>query len=253
MRKALSCSMLLMTLLLGAVMPTISRGTGLETKAEALWNEREDIGKAAEAIAAYEDLFKERPADYEVLLRLSRLHYWVGQILESTNEKEALEHYARGREYGKKASEAAPEKPGGYFFEAANLARQNNLKGTFSNLFGISTVRKLNEKTASLDPDYFYRGTDRFFCAFYTKLPGLLGGSTKKAIEFGKRAVEAFPNYAGNRYFLAEAYVKDGKNDLARKELEAAVVLPDDELSDVVPEQRMEKKRADALLKRIGK
>jgi len=253
MRKVLSCFTLLMMLLLIAFMPTMSRGTELETKGKMLWNEREDPGKATEAIAAYEDLLKERPDDYKVLLRLSRLHYWVGQILESSNTKDALEHYARGIEYGKKASEAAPEEPGGYFFEAANLARQNNLKGTFSNLFGISRVRKLNEKAASLDPAYFYRGTDRFFCAFYTKLPGLLGGSTTKAIEFGKRAVEAFPNYAGNRYFLAEAYVKDGKNDLARKELEAAVVLPDDELPDVVPEQRMEKKRAGALLKRIAK
>jgi len=253
MRNVLSCSMLLMMLLLVAFMPAISRGAEPETKAEMLWNERGDPVKAAEAIAAYEDLLKDMPDDYKVLLRLSRLHYWVGQILESSNTKEALEHYARGREYGKKASGAAPEEPGGYFFEAANLARQNNLKGTFSNLFGISTVSKLNEKTASLDPEYYYGGPDRFFCAYYTKLPGLLGGSTTKAIEFGKRAVEAFPNYAGNRYFLAEAYVKDGKNDLARKELEAAVVLRDDELPDVVPEQRMEKKRAGALLKRIAK
>ncbi|MGB7970622.1 MAG: TRAP transporter TatT component family protein [Candidatus Deferrimicrobiaceae bacterium] len=253
MRKVLSYFMLLLTLLLIAVMPTISRSTELDTKAELLWNEREDPGKAAEAIAAYEDLLKEKPDDYGVLLRLSRLHYWVGQILESPNARKALEHYARGREYGKKASAAAPGKPGGYFFEAANLARQNNLKGTFSNLFGISTVSKLNEKTASLDPEYYYGGPDRFFCAYYTKLPGLLGGSATKAIEFGKRAVEAFPNYAGNRYFLAEAYVKDGKNDLARKELEAAVVLPDDEFPDVVPEQRMEKKRAEELLKRIAK
>ena len=253
MRKILSCSMLLMTLFLIVVLPTASRGIEPEKNAEMLWSEREDPGKAAEAIAAYEDLLKEMPDDYKVLLRLSRLHYWVGQILETSNAKEALEHYGRGMEYGKEASGAAPEKPGGYFFEAANLARQNNLKGTFSNLFGVSTVRKLNEKAALLDPEYFYRGTDRFFCAFYTKLPGLLGGSTTKAIEFGKRAVEAFPNYAGNRYFLAEAYVKDGKNDLARKELEAAVVLPDDEFPDVVPEQRMEKKRAEALLKRIAK
>ena len=253
MRNVLSCSMLLMMILLVAFMPAVSRSAEREPNAEMLWNEREDPGKAAEAIAAYEDLLKERPNDYKVLLRLSRLHYWVGQTLETSNTKEALEHYARGREYGKKASEAAPEEPGGYFFEAANLARQNNLKGTFSNLFGISTVRKLNEKAASLDPEYFYQGTDRFFCAYYTKLPGLLGGSTTKAIEFGTRAVKAFPNYAGNRFYLAEAYVKDGKNDLARKELEAAVALPDDEFPDVVPEQRMEKKRAEALLKRIAK
>ena len=253
MRKAPSCFMLVMMLLLAAALPTVSRGAEPETRAELLWNEREDLGKAAEAIGAYEELRKDKPLDYDVLLHLSRLHYWIGQNLESTNKEDALSHYRKGREYGKRASESAPEKPGGYFFEAANLARENNLKGTFSNLWGIGTVRRLNEKTASIDPEYFYRGPDRFFCAFYTKLPGLLGGSASKAIEFGKRAAEAFPNYAGNRFFLAEAYVRDGRNDLARKELEAAVALPDNALPDVIPEQRMEKKRATELLKRIGK
>ena len=47
--------------------------------------------------------------------------------------------------------------------------------------------------------------------------------------------------------------MKDGKNDLARKELEAAADLSDFEFPDAVPEQRMEKKRGEALLKRIGK
>jgi len=253
MRKTLSCFLLAMMLLLAAALPTGSRGAEPETRAELLWNEREDLGKAAEAIAAYEALQKEKPENYDILLHLSRLHYWIGQNLESTNQKDSLSHYGKGRELGRKASEVAPDKPGGYFFEAANLARENNLKGTFSNLLGISTVRKLNEKTSSIDPDYFYRGPDRFFCALYTKLPGLLGGSASKAIEFGKRAAEAFPNYAGNRFFLAEAYVKEGKNDLARKELEAAVALPDNALPDVIPEQRVEKKRAAELLKRIGK
>ena len=253
MRKTLSCFLLVMMLLLAAVLPTGSRGAEPEARAELLWNEREDLGKAAEAIAAYEALQKEKPENYDILLHLSRLHYWIGQNLESTNQKDSLSHYGKGRELGRKASEVAPDKPGGYFFEAANLARENNLKGTFSNLWGVSTVRRLNEKTASIDPEYFYRGPDRFFCAFYTKLPGLLGGSASKAIEFGKRAAEAFPNYAGNRFFLAEAYVRDGRNDLARKELEAAVALPDNALPDVIPEQRMEKKRATELLKRIGK
>jgi len=253
MRKSLTGSTLLLILVMAVGMPSVSPGIDQKEMAESLWMERENPEKAVEGISAYESLLRERPEDYEVLLRLSRLHYWVGQNLEESNKEEAIAHYGKGREYGRKASEIAPGKPGGYFFEAANLARQNNLKGTFSNVLGISTVRKLNEKTAGIDPDYFYRGTDRFFCAFYTKLPGLLGGSTSKAIEFGKRAVAAYPNYAGNRFFLAEAYVKDGKNDLARKELEAAADLSDVEFPDAVPEQRMEKKRAEALLKRIGK
>ena len=253
MRKELSVSIFSLVLIMAVGIPAVSADTELGEKAEILWSEREDLGKASEGIAAYEELLAGNPEDYKVLLRLSRLHYWVGQILEGTDKGDALAHYGKGVEYGKKASEIAPERPGGFFFEAANLARRNNLKGTFSNLWGVSRVRKLNEKTASIDPGYFYGGTDRFFCAYYTKLPGLLGGSTTKAIDFGRRAVEAYPNYAGNRFFLAEAYVKDGKNDLARIELEAALSLPDDAFPDVVPEQRMEKKRAEALLNRIAK
>ncbi len=253
MRKLLAGLMLLPIFVMSVGNPSGALGIDQAEKAGILWSEREDPGKAAEGISSYENLLKERPEDYEVLLRLSRLHYWMGQNLEQSNKEEAIAHYGKGREYGRKASEIAPEKPGGYFFEAANLARQNNLKGTFSNVWGISTVRKLNEKTAEIDPDYFFRGPDRFFCAFYTKLPGLLGGSTSKAIEFGKRAVASYPNYAGNRFFLAEAYMKDGRNDLARRELEAAASLADNEFPDAVPEQRMEKKRAEALLKRIGK
>jgi tetratricopeptide (TPR) repeat protein len=253
MRKKLSVSMFSLVLIMAVGFPTVSAGADPGEKAEILWTEREDPGKASEGIAAYEELLRENPEDYKVLLRLSRLHYWVGQISEGTDKEDALVHYEKGIEYGQKASGIDPEKPGGFFFEAANLARKNNLKGTFSNLWGISTVKKLNKKTASIDPGYFYNGTDRFFCALYTKLPGLLGGSTSKAIEFGMRAVAAYPNYAGNRFFLAEAYVKDGKNDLARKELEAAVSLPDDAFPDAVPEQRMEKKRAEALLNRIAK
>ncbi len=253
MSKKIFVSIFSLILIMAVGIPAVSAGANLGENAEILWTEREDLGKASEGIAAYEELLKENPEDYKVLLRLSRLHYWVGQILESTDKEDALAHYGKGVDYGKKASEVYPEKPGGFFFEAANRARKNNLKGTFSNLFGISKVKKLNKKTASIDPGYFYGGTDRFFCAFYTKLPGLLGGSTTKAIDFGKRAVEAHPNYAGNRFFLAEAYVKDGKNDLARKELEIAVSLPDDAFPDVIPEQRMEKKRAEALLNRIAK
>jgi len=222
-------------------------------KADALWSQREDLGKAREAVAAWEEVLAAEPEDFESLLRLSRLHYWIGQQLEKTDRTVALAEYNTGREYGSKAGKAAPDRPGGHFFEAANLARENNLKGTFSNLWGIGTVRRLNEKTYEIDPDYFYRGPDRFFCAMYTKLPGLLGGSTKKAIEHGKKAVEAFPEYAGNRYFLAEAYFKDGKNDLAREQLEAAVASRDDAYPDVIPEQRMEKARAVELLGKIGK
>ncbi len=225
----------------------------LRRSAEALWAGREDPATANEAVGAFEALLKDAPNDYDTLLRLSRLHYWIGQTLEPTRESDAIAHYVKGREYGRRAAAAGPDRPGGYFFEAANLGRENNLKGKFKSLLGIGKVEELNRKAEGIQPDYFYRGPDRFFCAYYTRLPGLLGGSLSKAIEHGKKAVEAYPNYAGNRFLLAEAYVKDGKNDLARTELEAALATPDDALPDAIPEQRLEKKRAAALLSKLAR
>ena len=241
---------LCMGLLASAV--SVAAGSDLRQRSDALWSAREDIAKAGEAIVAYETLEKEDPRDYEILLRLSRLHYWIGQNLEAQSPKEALSHYVKGKDYGRKASEAATGRPGGYFFEGANLARENGLKGTLSNLFGISKVKKLNEKAAGIDPDYFFRGPDRFFCAYFTRLPGIFGGNVERAVEHGRRAVDAHPNYAGNRVFLAEAYLKAGKTDLARKELEAAVALADGIVPDFLPEQKLEKKRAAELLRKIN-
>lgn len=246
MRKTAIGALVLAAVCLGAAGPSPA-GDDMRQRASALWEGREDLRKAEEAIEAYRTILGEKPDDREALLRLSRLHYWIGQNLETSSREKALSHYGKGREYGQGAAKAAPDDPGGYFFEAANLARENNLKGTFSNLFGIGTVRKLNEKAASLAPEYFYGGPDRFFCAYYTKLPGLFGGDREKAIEHGKRAVAAFPDYAGNRYFLAEAYRKAGMTEPARKELAAAAALPDDAHPDAIPEQRMEKRRAASL------
>ncbi len=251
MKNALAVS--LSCLLLAAIAGASRGGDDLRKKAETLWAGREDPARAREAVSTFEALVRESPNDYDALLRLSRLHYWIGQNLEATSGSEAIAHYVKGREYGHRAAAAAPDRAGGYFFEAANLGRENSLRGKFKSLLGVGKVEELNRKAEAIQPDYFYRGPDRFFCAYYTRLPGLLGGSLSRAIEHGRKAVEAFPNYAGNRFLLAEAYVKDGKNDLARAELEAALATPDDANPDAIPEQRLEKKRAAYLLKRIGK
>lgn len=238
--------------LIAFVLPRAAEAADARGRAWALWAAREDTAAAEQAVAVWEELAREQPSDGEALLRLSRLHYWLGQKLEESSREKALSHYAKGRRYGKQAAEAAPSKPGGYFFEAANLARENSLKGTLTNLFGIREVRRLNEKAASLDPAYFHGGPDRFFCAYFVRLPRFLGGSARKAVEHGRRAVERSPEYAGNRVFLAEALVADGKVDEARRELRAAIALPDDAPADSVPEQRLEKKRARVLLEKLG-
>lgn len=242
-------------LLLLSVLATAASAPAIDLRrnADLLWSARGDLSRSAEAVSAHEAYLRIKPYDYETLIRLSRLHYWIGQNLETSSRNEALAHYARGRDYARTARESAPDRPGGYFFEAANLGRENLLKGPIRNLLGIGRLEELNRKAASIQREYHFCGPDRFYCAYYAKLPGLLGGSSARAVEHGRRAVAAFPNYAGNRYLLAEAYLKDGKGRLARRELEAALAIPDDACTDAVPEQRLEKRRAAALLHKIGK
>jgi hypothetical protein len=100
MKNMLLGPTLLLCLIMIFGIPSASRGTDMEGNAEILWGEREDLGKAAEGIAAFEELLTQRPEDYEILLRLSRLHYWVGQNLEGKSKGDALSHYNKGREYG---------------------------------------------------------------------------------------------------------------------------------------------------------
>lgn len=197
MKKALAVP--LSCLFLAVIAGVSHGGDDVRQKAEALWAGREDPARANEAVTAFESLLKETPKDYETLLRLSRLHYWIGQNLETAREREsdAIAHYGKGRDYGRRAAEAAPDRPGGYFFEAASLGRENNLKGKFKSLLGIGKVEELNRKAESIQPDYFYQGPDRFFCAYYTRLPGLLGGASRRPSSTEKRRSRRFRTTPG--------------------------------------------------------
>lgn len=235
------------------LVPALAAADALREKADRLFDDRENLRGAEEALSAYRAILKDHPRDFGVLVRLARLHYYMGRRAESGIRDEAIAHYRKGGEFAKRAAEVQPDRPDGYFFQAACLGRENALRGNLTNLWGISEVKRLVNEAASIAPGYFFRGPDRFWCIYYTELPSILGGSLKKAIVYGKRAVETFPGYAGNRVALAGALFRNGDNAGAIGELEKAIALPDDVHPEAVPEQRLEKEQARSLLRRIGK
>jgi tetratricopeptide (TPR) repeat protein len=225
----------------------------LRKSAEGLWEAREDMTSASSAARAFEEIVAAGDREYETFLRLSRLHLWLGQNLEPTNRKKALDHYGKGARFGRMASEADPTRPGGYFFEAANLALKVFVGKRPADIARIPYILSLNEKAASLQPDFFFGGPDRVLCVHYNRLPALLGGDPAKAAEHGRRAVEASRRFVANYTCLAEAYFREGKNGEAIKTLSEALEIPDDAAPGVVPEQRLEKKRAGTFIMKIGK
>ena len=75
----------------------------------------------------------------------------------------------------------------------------------------------------------------------YLQAPRVLGGDTKKAIEYLEKGVRLGPNNSLMRYHLAEAYEAAGRNAEARKQL--------DEVMAITPDPKYAAEHNDAMAK----
>tara|TARA_B100000945_G_scaffold276094_1_gene240478 strand:- start:8320 stop:9204 length:885 start_codon:yes stop_codon:yes gene_type:complete len=69
----------------------------------------------------------------------------------------------------------------------------------------------------SLNPDYYYGGTSRFFGRLYTRLPGV---DISKSEQYFNQAISNHPDYFGNSVQMAEFYhQKKGNREFFHKQL----------------------------------
>lgn len=113
------------------------------------------------------------------------------------------------------------------------------------------SLGKANEALALLDkaeasaPKTDDGGPSRMKGRVLAEMPGLFGGSLKKAVESYKKSLQAAPNSITTHLWLGEAYAAGKQNDLARKELEwvlAAKPRPGHEKEDGADRAKAEEK-----------
>lgn len=210
---------------------------------DALYRQREDLASARQAAAIWSARLKADGADFEAAWKLARAHYWLGGHAPQSERRGLLE---AGIAAGRAATAAQPQRPEGYFWIAANM-------GTLAESFGLrqgikyrGEIRDNLQTVLKLDPGFQQGSADRALGRWYHKVPGLFGGSRRKAEEHLRRSLTYNPNSIVSRLFLAEVLLDMDRRAEAITELQKVLDLPVD--PEWVPEDREFKQQAQKLM-----
>jgi len=200
-------------------------GSPLQTERDpdALYRERATPGRARQAADLLESRLAANGRDFEAAWKLARVMYWIGGHDTPDGQRRALE---RGVEAGRLASMLEPNRPEGYFWMAADM-------GTLAESFGMrqglkyrGPIKEALETVLRLDPAFLQGSADRALGRWYDRVPGLFGGSKKKADEHLRRSLVYDPNSTASHFFLAELLFNMDRDAEAVKELKTVVSLP---------------------------
>jgi len=209
---------------------------------EALFKQREDVGKLREAIATLNRVRSGHKRVFELEWRFASYNYFLGK--QSADKKEAKTAFSDGRDAGETAAKLDPTRPEGHFWYGANLgelARMDMLSGVKF----IGDIRTSMTRVLEIDPGYQK-------CSAYDALAQveletrLTGGSAEKAAELLEKAVAIERQNASLNLHLASAYFALKRENDARRQLETIVQMKPD--PDYVIEYRESLSEAKRLL-----
>ncbi len=193
---------------------TINNATPLSVELlDKCWEKRENL--ANQKIIANYLMHQPKVAnDFETAWKTARLVYFIGnygygeKMFVDTKAGVTLFNY--GAEAGKIAYKLEPSKVEGYYWYAIDLGSYGLAKGILSAAANAGDGMDALKKAKAIDPMYHWSGSSRILGRYYQELPGLFGGSNKKAIELFKNTTEQSPEFDNNWLFLGRFYMNDG-------------------------------------------
>ncbi len=241
-----------------------------------MWLARADEASLRGAISRWDSAVKAKPSDYETYAKLSRACYLLADgflAFDPTKDNEFMVTHERGvayaelgltaisprfaklREQGVKIEDAIDVLdrsaiPLLYWWDV-NLGKWARLKGMTTMLQHKDRIFKVMTKVYETDPDYFYGAPDRYFGGYFAVAPTFAGGDVAKSRVYFDNSLKKGYNYLATHNLVAE-YLAPKLQDKALFEREIKFVLdtPAETIPELVPEQNIEKKKAQLLLKR---
>jgi tetratricopeptide (TPR) repeat protein len=212
---------------------------------DALYREREDLGKAKEAAGLWQTRLTGNSRDFESAWKLARMTYWLGEHDVQDARRKWLE---RGVEAGKTAAAVEPKRPEGHFWMAANMGALAESFGLRQGLRYRGPIRDALEVVLKLDPAYLQGSADRALGRWYHRVPGLFGGDKKKAEAHLRKSLTYNPDSTISHLFLAETLFELDRDAEAVQELRKVIDAPLH--PDFAPEDKEYKQKAAELLKK---
>ena len=222
------------------------RGVRLQAEAQdpdALYAHRGDLESAKAAERIWAERLRNKPDDFEAAWKLARTRYWLGGHASDANRKQIFED---GITAARAAIAAAPQRPEGHFWAAANMGALAESFGLRQGIKYRGQIKDELETVLKIDPGFQQGSADRALGRWYFKVPGLFGGSKQKSEEHLRKSLTYNPNSTASLYFLAETLLDENKKDEARATLEKILDVPVD--PEWGPEDREFKAKARDLM-----
>ncbi|MGI8469415.1 MAG: tetratricopeptide repeat protein [Pyrinomonadaceae bacterium] len=186
-------------------------------KADALFRQREDVGKLREAVQTLANVRNPDARNFEVEWKFAEYNYFLGKQL--TDDKESDKAFTNGGQAAQIAERLEPNKPDGYFWYAANLGEQADRSPITVGVKSIDEIRAAMTKVIEIQPDY--QGASAYDALGRLELETeMMGGSAEKAVEYLEKGVEIEKDNSYLRLHLAQAYLETNRKADAKKQLE---------------------------------
>jgi len=132
------------------------------------------------------------------------------------------------------------------YWYCANKGRFLANKKVIERLQYRETLEVLMHKIIASNSDYFFGGPNRFFGAFYARLPGV---DLSFATDYFNKSIATEPNYF-ETYLLRARYLhtKSGDRESFEKDLQFVIDADPALLPDAMPENLLSQERAEELL-----
>jgi tetratricopeptide (TPR) repeat protein len=186
---------------------------------------------------------------YEALWRLSRNYYMKGILVTSISEQKRA--YNQGIAWGKRAIEVIDKRAEGHYWLAVNLAKWSDVNGIFRGVVLVKKILGELDKVIHLDDHYSGGGGYRVIGRLKARMPTIVGGNNKEAIEYLKKSLIIEPRHPDTLIFLAEALIAEKEYNQAKQHLDKLIKM--EPHSQWRFETHHNRKIAEELLTKINK
>ena len=201
-------------------------------KADALWAERGDKTKLAEALKNYEQAYLADTNSKSTLARLVRGWYFMGDAHE-TEKANKMEAWNTAISFGDKClalnkdyqaimeksnskveaiEKAQKEDVPCIYWSASSLGKWAKLNGILQSIKHKETLKSFITKVEALQPDFFHGAANRYWGAYYSVIPSFAGRDLNKSKENFDKSLKIAPHYLGTYLLMADNWAKNSQN-----------------------------------------
>ena len=220
--------LLALAVVLSLWLPPVSvRAAGSDTlaRADELYGARKDRANVLAALDLLAGAEAKDPGDYEVLWRLARCHWFLG---DRAAGKDRLHQFEQGRDYASRAVEARADGLDGHYWYASLIGCVGQEKGILNSLFMVAPMKKELDRCLEIDPKF--ADAHDVLAQLLWKVPGwpVSIGDRKKAQEEAKLATTYSPDDIEHWLHYGQIAAANRDYKTARLALQKVLSLPGD-------------------------